>query len=282
MKSRGNWQLVWGALAMLVAGCTNAPVRPVASLPLPPVHANGQALWRIVDQKCVPGRLRAGDPAPCAAVSLAGGRTRGYAVLKDRAGIAQYLVMPTILISGIEDPRVTGPGAADYFTPAWKARHLVEARAGRALQRDEIGIAVNSQYGRSQDLLHLHVDCMRRDVRDALHDLVPVVGDSWSHRTVSLEGRSFYVRRVGGDETVSANPFELVRTGFHVPQGEMKAWTVLLTGADFAGRPGFLLLAARADPDHGNRGASEILLDHQCGVAGAVDAKGADARAGSN
>jgi len=243
-----------------LSSCAAAPLH----LPPPPVHADGQVLWHIVNDSCVPSQLRSGDPSPCTSVSITAGRDRGYVVLKDRVGTGQYLVMPTILVSGIEDPLLTRPGAPDYFTPAWGARRLVAARFGRALAREDIGIAVNSRYGRSQDLLHLHVDCLRRDVRDALRRDMTDIGTIWSRRPMALAAHRYYVIWVDGDETVEANPFALLAKRLHVRPADMGAWTILLSGAHFSGKPGFILLAAHADPATSDNGSAEILLDHDC------------------
>lgn len=254
-----------------LAGCAtpvNAPrsavvVPPAPILPPPPVHANGQVLWGIVNGKCVPDQQENGKPDPCAEVAIGGGVDNGYAVLKDRVGASQFLVMPTRLITGIEDPQLLAPGATNYFDPAWRARGLVDQRLGTTLTRDDVSIAVNSIYGRSQDLLHLHVDCLRADVRDALHRRLAAVGRRWS-TPIALAGRGYYALRIDGDDSVPIDPFAALADGLKVPPTEMGAWTLVLAGASFADGPGFVLLAARADPAGGYDGWGEDLQDHQC------------------
>ncbi len=254
------------ALGLLLASCAATPV----ALPAPPPHANGQTLWRIVSGRCIPGQIASGDPAPCTEVSIADGVARGHVVLKDRVGTGQYLVMPTSLIAGIEDSRLLRANAPDYFTPAWQARRLVAARFGMPLAREDIGIAVNSRYGRSQDLLHLHVDCLRRDVRDDLRRAMPRIDRRWSRRLLVLAGHRYHAVRIDGDDRVGANPFLLLSRGLHVRPGDMGAWTIVLAGADFAGHPGFVLLAARADPANGYDGSGEQLQDHECAGRGTM------------
>jgi CDP-diacylglycerol pyrophosphatase len=242
----------------LLAACT--PSRPV--LPPPPIHANGGVLWHIVHDLCMADRAA---PKPCVELSVSDGVEHGYAVLKDQTGIAQYLVMPTQHITGIEDGRILAPDATNYFAAAWRARQLVEDRLGVPLPRDDIGIAVNSIYGRSQDLLHLHVDCLRSDVRDALRREASRVGTRWSQRRLWLAGHRYRAIRIDGDEPGAANPFKLLAEGLAVPPSDMGAWTLVLAGANFAGgRPGFLLVAARADPAKGESASGEILQDHMC------------------
>ena len=130
--------------------------------------ADPNALWTIVNGQCVPDQRNNGDPAPCALVDLDGGEPRGYAVLKDLVGTTQYLLIPTERVPGIESPQILAVDAPNYFADAWRARSFVEQRAGRELPRDSLSLAINSADARSQDQLHIHVDCVRADVRQAL------------------------------------------------------------------------------------------------------------------
>ena len=106
------------------------------------------ALWKIISQKCLPNEQEYGQPSPCAVVDFNDGDAHGYVVLKDRNGATQYLLMPTAKITGIEDPAVLAPGAANYFADAWRERHFTVDAAERDLRRDELSLAINSVYGR--------------------------------------------------------------------------------------------------------------------------------------
>jgi CDP-diacylglycerol pyrophosphatase len=44
----------------------------------------------------------------------------------------------------------------------------------------------------------------------------------------------------------------------------MGAWTLVLAGNNVHGRPGFYLMAARADPAVGERASGEELQDQAC------------------
>ena len=60
--------------------------------------ADPDALWKIVHNRCVPNQAQNHDPKPCAEVTL------DVAVLKDLVGVAQYLLIPTAQIAGMESP----------------------------------------------------------------------------------------------------------------------------------------------------------------------------------
>ena len=73
--------------------------------------ADPSALWNIDNGKCVPHMRESNDPAPCAVVDL----RVGFVVLKDLVGATQFLLLPTVRISGIEDPAGTRPERAELL-----------------------------------------------------------------------------------------------------------------------------------------------------------------------
>jgi CDP-diacylglycerol pyrophosphatase len=223
--------------------------------------ADPSALWHIVHDRCVPDEQAHHNPAPCAAVNLAG----GYAVLKDIVGNTQYLLIPTARVGGIEDKAILAPGAPNYFADAWQARSYVDQRAGHDLPRDDISLAINSLYGRTQDQLHIHIDCIRPDVRAALAQHEAAVGPRWSEFPVPLAGHRYRAMRLIQPELGSTNPFDVLAA--QVPQPQMGSHTLVLVGANFDGTPGFILLDDRADLATGDNGSGELLQDHSCALA---------------
>ena len=247
-------------LAVLVAACTT-----LGPLPPPPTHPNGAVLWGLVHDKCVPDQRDHGAPAPCALVSLGPGEAHGFVVLKDRAGVAQHLILPTANVTGIEDPLILAPGAANYFAAAWSERHFVEDKLGHPLRRDQLSIAVNSIYGRSQDQLHLHLDCIDAAVGAAVQAGGPAAAARWPGAALTLKGHAYRVRWIAGEDPAGANPFELLAREAPGAPKTMGAWTLVLIGATRAdGALGFYLLADRADPAAGDMASGEDLQDHAC------------------
>jgi CDP-diacylglycerol pyrophosphatase len=251
-------------LALVLGGCASLPRG--ADLPPPPVpHANGGVLWRLTSQQCIP-RQRAGTqpPAPCLSVDLARGDARGHVVLKDLVGVAQYLVMPTVPVAGIEDPRLLAPEAPNLFHIAWQARGLMAQRLGATPAREVVSISVNSPYGRTQDHLHLHLDCTAQATVEALRPLAASLGPRWSPSPVSLSGHPYFARWLDDSTLASTDPFRLLARDMP-GRGPMAAWTLVLVGASRPdGREGFILLAARADPAANFGASGEELQDHDC------------------
>jgi CDP-diacylglycerol pyrophosphatase len=219
-------------------------------------------LWKIVHGRCVVDETKFGHAAPCAVVDLA----KGFAILKDIVGKTQYLLIPTTRITGIESPAVLTPATPNYFAEAWNQIGLVDARLGRTLPRQDLSLAINAVAGRTQDQLHIHIDCIRADVRDALARHAKAVGKTWAPFSEPLAGATYKAIRIDGT-TLAADPFELLADDEPGARAAMGAHTLVLAGETFAGGvPGFILLDNHADPAAGDMGNGEALQDHSCQV----------------
>ncbi|MBU6259077.1 MAG: CDP-diacylglycerol diphosphatase [Burkholderiales bacterium] len=224
--------------------------------------ADPDALWRIVHGQCQPDELRHHDPRPCAAVDL----RRGYAVLKDRRGASQFLLLPTRRISGIEDPRLLAPQTPRYWQAAWDARRRVGARLQRRLPAGWLSLAVNSAGARSQDQLHIHIDCVAAGLPAWLAAHVPDRGGAWS--PVALQGHAYRVRRVATLDSRRTDPFRLVARTLPGAAAAMARESILVLGiGDGEHATGFYVLETHADALAGNPGAAEELQDHDCALA---------------
>jgi CDP-diacylglycerol pyrophosphatase len=235
----------------------------------PTAHAaNPDGLWKLVHEHCVPNQEQHGQPAPCALVDLHDGVPQGYALLKDLVGATQYLVIPTARITGIEDPALLHADTPNYFADAWRERSYTEHAAGRALARDMLSLAVNSPFARSQNQLHIHIDCLLPNVRDALRRQAAAVGDQWAPLAEPLAGHRYWAMRMLGDDLGGADPFRLLAEGKPGARAAMGRQTLVVAGAEFAdGRPGFLLLDDQADLAARDPAGGEELQDHSCALA---------------
>lgn len=220
--------------------------------------ADADALWHIVSEQCVPDQQQLHSPKPCEVVDLAA----GYVVLKDRDGDTQFLLMPTTRITGIESPEILAPDAPNYWDAAWQARHFVDDRAHHPMPRETISLAINSISGRTQNQLHIHIDCVRPEVQAALREHAGDIGTSWTPFPVKFSGHDYMAMRIDQPDLSHANPFLLLADGIPEARADMAHCTLVVVGD----HDGFVLLAGHANGIT-NRGSGEELQDHACAAA---------------
>lgn len=213
-------------------------------------------LWDIVHDGCTRGQEVQGRPMPCTTVNL----NEGWAVLKDEISKTQVLLVPTKRVTGIEDPQIVANNAPNYWRAAWAARIYVQQRAQHILRPDDLALAINSKEARSQNQLHIHVDCIRADVRDQLHLAQTRLDRSWSDITV--DGAAYRIRALSAEELRDENIFVLVAKQL-LPGEEMDRETVIVAGTPMEG---FDVLVGRTGVGR-NTGSGEDLEDHTCAIA---------------
>jgi CDP-diacylglycerol pyrophosphatase len=222
--------------------------------------ADRSALREIVQDHCLIDWVSRHDPAPCLQVVLTGPRPpdRGYAVLADRKGGAHFLLIPIESIPGIESPALAEAGAPNYFALAWEARGRLADVLGHPVERDVVGLAVNPPWARSQDQLHIHLECMSPSVIRSLDEVSSRLGADWAG--VQVAGARFAARRLMG-ERLEQNPFEILARNVPDARRTPSDYTLLVGGRQYPEGPGFVLLA-------GTERAAELLLDSGCAAAG--------------
>jgi len=218
---------------------------------------NGDALWQIVSEKCVPHAQRSGDPAPCQRVD----QPHRYAMLKDRNGPLQYLLIPLDKITGIESPQLLQPATPNYFALAWHERTLPGQRRGSPIDDRVLSLAINSQYGRTQNQLHIHLSCLRPDVRRQLDQLTPQVSGQW--QAVMLRKHRYWLRALTPAELSAQSAF--IRLANERPEARTQMGKYGLALAELSdGR--LVLMAIERNWLLLNSGSAEELQDHTCAL----------------
>ena len=215
-------------------------------------------LWRLVHDACMGDQRVLGRPAPCLRIDA----QQGYALVPGFRHADELLLVPTTRITGIEDPALLAPGAANYWADAWDMRTMLLSGA-RAIPRDWIGLAVNSAQARTQDQLHIHIDCVRAPVHAMLAAATPVPG-RWQ-RVEALPGRSYLATFIPEERLRAVSLFRLIAANIGGDAQTMGNETLVVIGAsDPSGASGFNVLRQAYSPSEGNMGHGEELLDHQC------------------
>jgi CDP-diacylglycerol pyrophosphatase len=250
------WALGAGGHAPKTTGSSSSPSSDDNTLP------TGRAsLRQIVQTRCVLGWKQHRNPAPCERVSLydPNASDAGYAVLQDPAGGAHYLLVPTQTMAGLESGELLDRDAPNYFAEAWRAHDLLAKAIGHAVPRTDIGLVVNTERTRSYDQFHIHIECLRQDVADALRAASSGITDTWA--PVNVGATTFQAMRIAGDSLDGSNLYEsLAALKPNVAQ-RLRDYTLIAVGAQFVSGPGFIILT-------GTGPTGEILLDSTCEAAG--------------
>ena len=219
-------------------------------------------LWRVV-QTCIADHRLTGGSFPCLSVNTEAGAERGYAVVRAPFERLHIVVTPTVRTIGIEDPRLVAPDAPNYFADAWASRHFVGDDLVQKPGRADLALAINSAPGRSQDQLHIHVACVRTDVKRALAASAAALRAGRFSPVKIPRGPSFMAMQLEGADLAGHNPFKLVADTLH--PAEMGDITIVVvgTGSD-TDKPGFVLLARSRLLDRWDNAVGEGLLDEAC------------------
>ncbi|WP_058913677.1 CDP-diacylglycerol diphosphatase [Entomohabitans teleogrylli] len=218
---------------------------------------NPDALRQIVLEQCVPHQLQSDTPDPCAEVNL----RAGYAVLKDRNGPLQYLLLPTWKVKGIESPALLNPRTTDFFWQAWQARHFMSERRGAPVPDDVVSLAINSRTGRTQNHFHIHISCLRADIRQLLNVNSARISSQWLPLPGRLRDHTYLARRVTQAELAQRSPFLMLAEEVPGAREHMGRFGMAMARqADGS----FVLLATERNLLKLNRASAEELQDHDC------------------
>ncbi len=218
---------------------------------------NSNALWQIISEKCVPNLAKSGNPSPCQQVNTA----QGYVTLKDLNGPLQYLLMPIEKITGMESPIILEPTTPNLFAAAWLQRSLLAKKHGAPIADSALSLAINAQYGRTQNQLHIHISCLRPDVRQRLDALSPKLNEQWQPAT--LRKHRYLIRTLSTAELAQQSVFIRLATEVPNARSEMGKYGMALTALP-DGR--LALLALERNWLMLNSGSAEELQDHQCQI----------------
>lgn len=220
-------------------------------------NSHPNALRHIALEQCVPNAQRYNSPRPCARAAL----DAGFVVLKDRNGPLQYLLMPTTRINGIESPPLLAADTPNYFWLAWQARGVMSERRGAPVPDSAVSLTINSRLGRTQNHLHIHISCLRPDVRQRLDQNTANLGSHW----MPLNYHDYLMRRVSAAELARRSPFIMLAEevpGAKTHMGRYALALAQLPDGDF------VLLATQRNLLKLNLASSEALQDHDCTLLG--------------
>lgn len=220
-------------------------------------NSKADHLWQIISQQCIPRQQLKNNPIPCRQVNI----SNGYVVMKDRNGPLQFLLMPVAKITGIESPKLLNPATPNFFAEAWRARHFMEEKHGNLIDDRIYALAVNSRWGRSQNQLHIHISCLRPDIRHRLDVLSPKLNATW--QTHQLGVREYQLRVVTRDEFKRTSPFIRLANELPDARDEMGSYGIAIAALGSGKR---VLMVVKGNLLLLNRASAEELQDHSCAL----------------
>lgn len=214
------------------------------------------ALWFILETRC---RGRQVEMHPCVKVD----RALEYVVLKDRKGDRHYLLLPTRKISGIESEEILAEDTPNYFELAWENRGFLSNDLSSPLTDDQIMLAINSQVGRTQNQLHIHISCVKHKLREMIEKGRSNILQTWQPFPGGLEGHEYWARKVTRSQFKDVGAFRLLATGMPISESGMGRFSLAMleVGGDI------VLLATERDLFDLNLASAEELQDHECTIS---------------
>ncbi|MEY0973047.1 CDP-diacylglycerol diphosphatase [Providencia huaxiensis] len=218
------------------------------------IKLNSNALWNIVNEQCIPLQQSA---LSCLKVDS----DQQYVLFKDKKGPLHNLVIPTDKITGIESARLLERNTPDYFAIAWQERESVSSQAKISISDDLLAVAVNSQYGRSQDQLHIHIACLKPEVSQQLNQVSSEITTDWAKLSTELVGHHYLAKKLQKAPAKFDNAFNQLNEYVVKHHDEMGNYGLAMVQLKDDSK---VLLANRFSIWDLNLGSAGELLDYQC------------------
>lgn len=113
-------------------------------------------------------------------------------------------------------------------------------RYGKPIDDGDISLAINSEYGRTQNQLHIHISCLLPAVKQRLAQIGPDFIEQWQPLPGGLLGHDYLGRRVTPAELEQQGAFRLLASGLPRADGRMGSFGLAMTALPDGD---FLLLA---------------------------------------
>jgi CDP-diacylglycerol pyrophosphatase len=213
------------------------------------------SLWKNVQERCL--TLAPPIHPDCVIVD----RERGFVLYKDMIGASHYLVIPVQPVSGVDDARVWSDRQHSAWAFGWSVRDTVARAVGNPLPDTLLGLAINARAARSQDQLHIHLDCISESARDFMSS--GGIDTRW--RDLRFRGKPVRARLIPSDEPVlPVDPFDIVKEDIG-PGADIADRGVFLGYVrPPQGQAGFVVVDEPVNKASGANGHASDFLDRGC------------------
>lgn len=225
-------------------------------------------LWHIVSQQCLEqGKYKNQKINPCIHVDTENGVKQGHVVYKNRVGILQYLLMPTEPISGIESSKLLSDKYPNYIYLAWEAKSYMDRKMRSKIEPENIALAINSKLGRTQNHFHIHISCIKPEVKKTIEDEQSKIGDKWEKLSEQINGHTYFARMMTIEDLKNENILKSIEIEIPGASPSLAEFGMGLTAIKDSAQPEgykFVALATKADKATKHKAVVEEIQDHDC------------------
>lgn len=189
------------------------------------------------------------SPLPCLKVKNSDDDLRGYAVLREPFERQRTILAALSDIAGIEDSRLLGLAAPNFFALAWAERSWVLGKTGTGDAPPGFALAINPKTMRSQDRLHVHIGCLEDAVQAALGKrTVAVNPNRFAALNFKIRGWPLWAMRVDADDLRDLDPIQLLAANLPGASEDMGNQMLVVVREQLpSGKSTFVLLTNRSD-----------------------------------
>lgn len=144
---------------------------PTSASVIPPQEVDNR-LIKLVNECVFAEKSKKNWPNFCMKVSL--NRESNYTVISPKDGTGKLLLLPNNNIHGVEDTRLFEQFTPSYFYLAWENRCLIEKKLKSNLgytvhlKPQDYLFSLNAIQSRTQDRLHIHMTCVKKEYKQKL------------------------------------------------------------------------------------------------------------------
>jgi CDP-diacylglycerol pyrophosphatase len=193
-------------------------------------------------------------PLPCLKVDA----EHGFAVIRAPYDKTRIIVVPTAKMVGIESLALLQDNTPNLWSFAWNERTRVTTSARRPLDWSDVGMAINSSQTRSQDQLHIHVDCVDTRLKQALASHANTISTNWSVLDLRPWGDRYRIKRINA-AGLNQNIFKLIAEEVPGARSRMALQTIGVVGFPYMNQEHDFAVLVNSKGGH-----AEELLDHTC------------------
>lgn len=190
-------------------------------------------------------------------------KTNTFVIVKDnnpKKTIAYLIIPSTTKVTGIEDKQIFSKPFVNFWDDGWKElKYVLKKPTGRFT-----GLAINSENGRDQNQLHIHISCVSPQVAQTLASNDTNIGTDpkkpWKQLVLGTHNNKYEALKVKL-LTDTNSPFNLI-TDIPGAVNHMKDQSIAVV--ELKTPDEYYVLNTYYDPVSKNPGTAEELLDQNC------------------